>query len=253
MNSKAFALLLFLPCASHAYMDFNGSSNYAKIDEAVLSTTPFTISFWYRSAATTSTRAIFTLASTASTTPIIYFARLGASDLSAAPCDVAGRLRLKYRIGGNCDTNICPSKIVNDGSWHFIAARAFNGIDYKVNVDEIEVSATDLDCQGSFAAVDRTAIGARFRAVGDFFDDGDVEDVRVYTRALSDAEVASLSQSRSRLSITDGLVAYWALNDGVDALAAGGTNGALDQSGNEKHMTAVAGPVYWASDNLNRP
>lgn len=246
-------LCLLLASQAHGTMDFNGSSNYVKIDEAVISATPFTISFWYRSSATTSTRAIYYLAAVASTTPLVWISRLGASDVSAAPCDVAGHARIKYRSADSgCDINVCVAKIVNDGNWHFIAARATSASNFSIKVDDVTGTGTDGDCI-NFPAVDRTAVGARWRGSADFFDDGDVEDVRTYNRALSDAELDSLYASRSRLVNTAGLVAYWRLDDGPDGADALGATAALDSSGNGKHLAATAAPTYRASDFLRYP
>lgn len=235
----------------YAAMDFDGTASYAKMDESILTASPWTVSFWYRSTATTSTRAAFYLAATGSTTPLLWMSRIGAADVGAAPCDVAGRARLRYRSADvGCDFSLCIPKLVNDGQWHFIAASATSNTAFALKVDTITATGSDADC-ANFPATDRTAVGARFRAAADFFDDADIENVRVSSRALSAAELESLADSRTRLLMTDKVAAHWPLDDGADAQVGSGL--VLDRSGDGRHLTAVSGPVYRASDNLSYP
>lgn len=252
MNRRLLALLLALGLPANAYLDFDGSSNYAKIDESILSASPWTVTFWYQSSATTSTTAAVYLAATGSTTPLLWISRIGSSDTSTAPCDVAGRARLKVRTADSgCDINLCVAKLVNDGSWHFVAASASSNSNFSLRVDSVTNTGTDADCL-SFPGTNRTSIGARFRATADFFDDSNIADVRMYNRVLTDAELESLASSRVHLPITDGQLGYWRLDEGIDGATAQGTS-VIDWSGNAKTLTATASPVFRAENWLAYP
>ncbi|MFA5643957.1 MAG: LamG-like jellyroll fold domain-containing protein [Patescibacteria group bacterium] len=85
-------------------------------------------------------------------------------------------------------------------------------------------------------------IGARSWTVLNYVS-GEISDVRIYNRTLSSDEVALLYES-SKPTLTDGLVAWWAL-DNVDGLN--------DKSGNGNNGTAKGGiTIGGATDYLGR-
>lgn len=78
-----------------------------------------------------------------------------------------------------------------------------------------------------------------------------IDDVRLYNRALTTQEIASLANSRSRLNITDGLVAYFRMDEGVDG--AGNLYTPLyDSSHNTTAGTIVTG-TWKASNEISYP
>lgn len=81
---------------------------------------------------------------------------------------------------------------------------------------------------------------------------GSLDDIRIYNRALSATEIENLCQSRNRLHMTDGLIGYWRLDEGVgNGVASGAT--ALDRSGNANTGTPTNGPVWITSGWLSYP
>lgn len=99
-----------------------------------------------------------------------------------------------------------------------------------------------------------TSLAAQYdnvSAYGGFFL-GELEDVRIYNRTLTQAEITSLFESRSRLAMTDGLVAYWMLDEGNEGQTASGAGNVLDRSGSNNNGTANNSPVYTQS-SLNYP
>lgn len=248
-TNKLFLVFALVVSPASATLDFNGSNNYVGINEQLPTSIPFTIAFWYQSVATANTRQMFAVSSTSSTTPLISFIRLGSGDLGAAPCDVAGRISYKIRVGGAEDVTICNPVIVNDGVWHLVAAMAASATDHRVWIDGF-ISTSAVSC--AMPTLDRTSIGARLRTTADRFEDANMNDVRIYDRALSDNELSSLYQGRARLHITDGLLYHWKMDEGADGQPATGFV-TLDWSGSGKHLNAVAGPIYRASDFISYP
>jgi len=68
-----------------------------------------------------------------------------------------------------------------------------------------------------------------------------LSDARVYNRALAPAEIEALAASRLKYhSITNGLVAYWPLDDQPDGTSGNGDT-FRDRSGNANHGTGDDG------------
>jgi hypothetical protein len=82
--------------------------------------------------------------------------------------------------------------------------------------------------------------------------DATIDDFRIYNRPISLSEIASISSSRIRLNITDGLVAYWRLDNGNDGAPAGGAT-VIDSSGNGVTGTPVGSPLWTASPWISYP
>jgi hypothetical protein len=80
------------------------------------------------------------------------------------------------------------------------------------------------------------------------FFNGQIDDVRVYDRALSASEITDLYNGKE--VSTEGLVGWWAMNEGEDGTCTGGAD-VCDLSGNANHGTNMGatwqdgrGPVY---------
>jgi hypothetical protein len=86
-------------------------------------------------------------------------------------------------------------------------------------------------------------IGAGVDGTANFFD-GDIEDARIYSRALSLAEILTIYTSRGRDGITFGLRGRWRMNElGIGATAAVKNSGPIGAQG----TTTVSVPVYSSS------
>lgn len=82
---------------------------------------------------------------------------------------------------------------------------------------------------------------------------GQEDDLRIYSRSLSAAEIQALALSRSRIIITDGLASWWKLDDGIDGAIASGSNTIRDSSGGGAHGTPSNNPIWKASSWINYP
>jgi hypothetical protein len=104
-------------------------------------------------------------------------------------------------------------KLVADGKWHHVA---FAGASpQKLYVDG------KLDREGRLETLpDPTGIAFKIGITSDNFPlggkgfTGEIDDVRVYGRALSESEIAALAKAES---VADGLVAHWPLDGKTDA------------------------------------
>lgn len=115
----------------------------------------------------------------------------------------------------------------NNGYWHHITATT-DGTNFVLYVNGVQVNSKSSTFTAlTYAGSDYIGQGA---GSGGYFN-GQLDDVRIYNRALSATEVAALYQSGSikiKAATNTGLVGYWAFNEGA------GTK-ANDSSGNGNH------------------
>ncbi len=78
--------------------------------------------------------------------------------------------------------------------------------------------------------------------------DGKMEDVRIYNRNLSAAEMATIHASRGHDRIIDGLVARWMMNEGAPGASASGANSIKDVGPDGLHGTPGGSPTYFQSE-----
>ncbi|NEE03134.1 sialidase family protein [Phytoactinopolyspora halotolerans] len=146
----------------------------------------FTWSIWFRYTAPSGNHAlIWAYRMGSNTTPQVW--------LRAEP----GNNRLRALLGSDLDwgASVTAAGARNDGSWHHVALRRDGGR-LSLCVDGAEAAARDVSEHGS------VTIGREFGAhgihVGQRVDGanrfrGSIDDVRIYTRALSDDEIARLA------------------------------------------------------------
>ena len=136
---------------------------------------------------------------------------------------------------------------MSNGRWyHLVLLRS--GSTVRLYLDGVESSSGGQSDSNTFSF--DTIMGYSFNVTLEW--DGQGDDFRWYSRALSTSEIASLAGSRSRLPITDGLVGWWKMDDGTDGATAGGAT-VYDSSGNGKTGTPVGSPVWRASSWVNYP
>jgi hypothetical protein len=152
----------------------------------------------------------------------------------------AGRVALKINVPGNLtkvsfqqggSDLVLSTAIVTNGIWHLITATKDASKNVILYVDS--VSQGSVSNNSAYSAT-TTIVGSDWN--GDIMN-GKVDDVRIYNRALSSDEVATLYQgsktrfinSSQNTRITNGLVGLWSFN-GADVDWS--TNRAFDRSGN---------------------
>lgn len=135
---------------------------------------------------------------------------------------------IRLEVGGNGVSGTIP---VNDGNWHHVAVVFSNpGNNVELYVDGV------LDAQGSLTVTANTGfannimIGRRIDGINYF--SGDIDEVRVWNTALTQAEIQANMNSELCNTNNPNLFAYYQLNDGIP----NGNNltniTAVDNSGN---------------------
>lgn len=125
----------------------------------------------------------------------------------------------------NLSTDTVASTVnVNDGRWHYVAG-VYTGSQLQIYVDGI--LSNSVSSTGSIRENNRAVDIGRCNQGGGREFDGSIHDVRLYSRALSAAEVAELY----------GLIGHWKLDETSGSVAA-------DSSGMGLNGTVI-GPPTW--------
>jgi hypothetical protein len=121
--------------------------------------------------------------------------------------------------GGGVRESVAPYGIfvtLPDGQWNHICSIR-SGTTHFIIGNGGAVSTSNTVSSSALSA-DTTALGTEYVSGVSFFD-GQIDDVRIYDRALSFAEVKSLYQQNKTLinapqkdQLTNGLVGYWSFN-----------------------------------------
>jgi len=134
-----------------------------------------------------------------------------------------------YTLPGSSHGSACVTRTMNDGQWHHYLITIDDGVEDNVYIDgTLEASITSfVSSMGN--GTQQVQVGRR--GDGNYFI-GDVDEVRIYSRALTAAEVATLygqggvKVNSSQTAITNGLVSRWTF-DGADV-----TDKVYDRVGN---------------------
>jgi hypothetical protein len=109
---------------------------------------------------------------------------------------------------------------IYDATWHHITAVKKGTTNIKIYVDGVLRVTTPVTATGSLANTDFLTIGAQDNVAANDEFTGDIDDIRVYRRALSDSEVASL------YNWAPGPIGYWNFDENT------GTTSVFDKSTN---------------------
>lgn len=134
--------------------------------------------------------------------------------------------------------------IVDDGSWHHVAFTR-NGTTRTLYVDGA------VDISGSYANIADIANDGPFTINSpNSYLNAAIDDVRVYNRPLSAAEIAGLYAMGNGYNVRDGLVGWWTLDEtaGTTAHASGGGIDGTMQGGLDAGTDSVSGQIGTALD-----
>lgn len=221
-------------------LNFDGVNDYVAINNSLLPSINGSLSFWAKSSNNTdSYRDMVSISSGASGGTIFAIQFVNNPDNG---CTLDHSAKLVLRDDGGTLTQLCSGIAMNDGKWHHYVGTAVSG-SQQFYVDGV-LKDTDTVVPGA-ATFTRFGIGATNRSTAVQFFPGQIDDVRVYNRALTSTEVtnlynlgaAKLNASKNAL-LTDGLVGLWSF-DGADL---SGTT-AYDRSGNGNNGTLTDGPA----------
>ncbi len=216
-------------------LQFNGTNNYVSATGASLNlnnASAFTESMWvYSSVSDNNYHAIIGNSDSGTNTryPTIYIH----NQTTIAPYFGYG--------AGQCGFE--PTNVFTGNKWHHIAVTFKNGTTYALYVDGVSVGSTN----GCNSVTPASTANTVYIGKSDNFFPGTLDDVRIYTRALSAAEVLTLYKTGSgalnhsnNLVVPNGLVGLWSFDNGDMTWKSGTTGTAYDRSGNGNNGTLVS-------------
>jgi hypothetical protein len=163
-----------------------------------------------------------------------------------------GKVGFYYFSGG---AHICSgTSTVTDGNWHHLCA-TFNGQEFKVYVDgKLEGTrfepSTFQFTNGFLVASFHFGTGGSLGTWDAY--NGDMDDIRVYNRALSSADIQALYAYSSN-DLTTGLLLYFKFDEGSGSIAndssGTGRNGSLANS--PAYVSGKIGPYALKTSTIN--
>lgn len=248
MNKKLIFLLFFICSPAYSAMYFNGSDQYVDLPNSpiIQISTPITISHWvYMTAYPPAAALTFTNNLTNATIYSGVWISLGPTGVVNVHC-------------GNNTAGGPTGRISKAGTTLMQLNRWYNVICVIRTPVNMSIYVNGVDDGGTYSGSATTLVyGSRNGRLGNqgisagWDYTGYLDDVRLYNRELSSAEIQSLALSRSRLNITDGLVGYWPLDDGNVSKTSTNAN-VMDRSGNDNHGTP-SGAIWSGSSWISYP
>jgi len=176
---------------SGAGLDFDGVNDYVNVGPINLGGEAITITAWIKADNLLNCSAqdcrIFSKASGTSTQDHYYMISSIKRNGDGAPV-----LRFRLKTGGTTDTLIATSGVITENKWIHIAA-VYDGATMKLYNDGVEVGSTpktgSIDIDNSVS----TWIGGNPPSATVRPWDGQIDDVKVYGRALTSAEVSTMA------------------------------------------------------------
>lgn len=127
--------------------------------------------------------------------------------------------------GGGVEDSFTEAVTISAGTWYHLAW-VFNDTanEFKTYVNGAQLGSTDAPGASTFNGNEDFRVGAvRDSSAPAFFFDGKIDDVRVWSRALSDADILSLATTPCTFANGASLTGWWLFdNDGADS--SGGSN-----------------------------
>ncbi|QKW10175.1 exo-alpha-sialidase [Streptomyces sp. NA04227] len=174
-------------------VQFDGRDDAVRLpyrDELPLGTRDFTTSMWFRYSATTGEQPLLWMGGIGTNQPQVW--------LRAEPAlnRITGLITTRSGATPPMTAWVRDAKAYNDGKWHHIALRRGGG-KLTMFLDGTQVSSADVPGSVTRNSPFGVHVGQRLDSRAHF--NGAIDEVRVYARALSDAEVRSVADSNANL------------------------------------------------------
>lgn len=254
MNSRKLflALILFMQQAAWGTMLFDGTDDFVVVpNNATLKPPmPLSISFWVKPNSLAGHRGVI---SSDSGGPVYNGYRVWlAITTGIVGCAIGNGVSLFST--GRAEKNGTTGLPV--GTWAHVVCVIR---DY----DDMSIYINGQDDGGTYGGTATTMVyAARDSHIGTMYNsafqymNGFIDDLRVYSRALTEPEIRSLALSRSRILVNPDncttLRAWWKLDEGTSGAVAGGAT-VKDYSGCNNTGTPSGGPIWRASEVINYP
>lgn len=245
MNRKLLAAILCLVLSMPTYgaMDFDGSDDYVTMGDILPQSGPFTMAGWANPRSHNTNQQIFSRATGSG----------GNYDQNYLLFERTPDNVWSFQVRSGGVDNEVKGGAVSLNTWTHVAGVFVNASDMRLYVNGSLSNSGGNGTSPASGSGQNVNIGNyNNNSDGGNTFDGLIDDVCIYNRALTAQEIETLASSRSRIALTDGLVGYWPLDEGVDGATASGAT-AFDRSGNGNHGTPTNGPIWRASEWINYP
>jgi len=208
-------------------LDFDGSNDYVGLGNVLnMGTSDFSISAWVKSVSTT--------AIPSGANGIVYKKSTGTCTAAGYQLTMTnGEVRFKIGDGTSCIEFYAGSGY-NDGNWHHVTAVADRGTDIRLYADGVLIGTTAETTVGNIDSTNNLGIGALYTPSIYHPFDGQLDDVRIYNRVLTEEEIQKLANP---IALESGLVGHWTLDE------SGNVSTAADSSGNGNEGTLTNFPA----------
>lgn len=139
--------------------------------------------------------------------------------------------------------------------WTHIAVtydRSNNTNDPIFYINGLSVTVTEESTPSGTIATSSSDVTIGNRTAGDRTFDGSIEDLRIYSRILSAAEIQTIYTSEGTDSIVENLELRYVMAEGADGVATAGTQTIKDESTFGRHGTPSNGPIYRGGVTRNK-
>ncbi|MCR3726893.1 sialidase-1 [Streptomyces umbrinus] len=167
-------------------LEFDGTDDAVRLpyrDQLPLGTKDFTASLWFRYTATTGEQPLLWMGGVGGTQPQVWLRGEPASGR------LQGLITVRDGAGAPRSASVRTTGAYNDGQWHHLALRRGGG-QLTLFIDGTAISTADVPGSVSRNAPFGVHIGQKLDSRAHFT--GAIDDVRVYDRALSDAELTGV-------------------------------------------------------------
>ena len=173
----------WVPGKINGALDFDGTDDNVYAASVQLSTNAFTVALWFNSSSglgTSSTRQDLLYWQVGNGRPHVTFNRSGTGEIGLWP-----------NVGGDIQGPLTTTHSWAAGTWYHIAA-TFDGNSFKIYVNGNAENA--VQSPGTHSAASGLLIGCRTNQRNYF--EGKIDDVRLYDKALTEAEIKRLFEWR---------------------------------------------------------
>jgi hypothetical protein len=170
-------------------IEFNGTSDIITGQDQLILDYPVTLSAWVRTTSTTEVDAL----SISNDTQVNRYLSILVNDAPSS-----GKPSYLLRTSA-AKTFVTGTSVINDGQWHHIAGVSASATDHKVYVDGVLENTNTVD-KTLPNPLNQWTIGAvRSAATPAEFFDGDIDDARVYTDALTAGQIRAIWEEGAAL------------------------------------------------------
>ncbi|MGP4044525.1 exo-alpha-sialidase [Streptomyces sp. 2A115] len=175
-------------------MEFDGTDAAVRLpyrDELTLGTKDFTASLWFRYTAATGEQPLLWMGGIGTTQPQVWLRGEPASDR------IQGLITARDGASAPRSASVRTTGAYNDGRWHHLALRRGAG-QLTLFIDGTSLSTVDVPGSVSRNSPFGVHVGQRLDSRAHFT--GAIDDVRVYDRALSDAELTGVRTANAAVT-----------------------------------------------------